>query len=391
VELLKALYGCMKSALLWYNLFTTALKNLGFELNPPYNLCVANKTINGTQCTICWYVDDLKISHMKRSVVESIIRAIEDRYGKMTVTHGKKHTYIGMDIEFDKNNKVKILMNDHYLKESIADFSEDCTAVVNTPTGSHLFEVNDKCKKLTEKNRKNFHSIVAKLLFVSRRGRPDIQVPIAFLTSRVSRADEDDWKKLKRMLCYLNSTIDMTLTLSIDNMSIMKTWVDTSYAIHEDMRSHTGGNIMMGKGVLLYAKWSKQKINTKSSTEAELVGASDFLSQTIWTRNFIEAQGYKIDESEFFQDNMSTTMKMEKNGRTSAGPRSRHINIRYFFIQDRINKKEIVLLHCPSYRHHDRGFLYEATSSYKRRPFYEVSRHHHGTNPLFNSRRPWFQ
>ena len=344
VELLKALYGCMKSALLWYNLFTTTLKDMGFELNP-YDLCVANKIINGKQCTICWYVDDLKISHLSRYVVANIIRNIEAKYGTMTVTHGKAHTYVGMDITFIGNEKVTILMKD-YLLEGIEDFPEDCTASVNTPAGPHLFEVNDSAKKIPEKDRKIFHSIVAKMLFVSRRGRPDIQVTIAFLTSRVSKTDVDDWKKLKRMLCFLNGTINMPLTLSIDSMNIMKTWVDASYAIHNNMRSHTGGAIMMGLG-LLYGKSSAQKINVKSSTEAELVGASDFLSQTIWTRNFIESQGYKVDESEFFQDNMSA-MKMEKNGRSSAGPRSRHINIRYFFIQDRIKNKEITLLHCPT-------------------------------------------
>eukprot|EP00980_Cylindrotheca_fusiformis_P025669 scaffold14401_cov140-Cylindrotheca_fusiformis.AAC.2 len=118
-------------------------------------------------------------------------------------------------------------------------------------------------------------SIMAKLLFVSRRARPDIQVAISFLTSRVTKADRDDWKKLKRVLQYLNWTIDMPLTLSIDNLCVVKTWVDAAFATHDDMRSHTGGIISMGKGAL-YASSRRQKINMKSSTEAELVGAADF-------------------------------------------------------------------------------------------------------------------
>jgi hypothetical protein len=134
---------------------------------------------------------------------------------------------------------------------------------------------------------------------------------MAFLTSRVTKANEDNWKKLKRLLEYLTGTLKMPLTLSIDNMSVIKTWVDAAYALHGDIRSHTGGTVMMGKGTL-YRKSSKQRINTKSSTEAELIGASDFLPQTIWTKNFIEAQGYKITASNFYQDNMST-MIMEKN------------------------------------------------------------------------------
>jgi len=234
----------------------------------------------------------------------------------------------------------------HHLKEAIEEFPEDCSNAAETPAGSHLFEINDDCAELSEEDRTTLHRIVAKLLFVTKRARPDISVPVAFLTSRVTKADKDDWKKLKRLLRYLLATLNMPLTLSIDNMSILKTWVDAAYALHRDMRSHTGGAIMMGKGVL-YGKSSKQKINTKSSTEAELVGASDFLPQTIWTRNFIEAQGYKIDDSDFYQDNMSA-MQMERNGRASAGQQSRHINIRYFFIKDRIANGEINLVHCPT-------------------------------------------
>jgi hypothetical protein len=334
MELLKALYGCIKSALLWYKLFTSTLQEMGFILNP-YDSCIANKMINGKQCTICWFVDDLKVSHEQCSVVDNIIAAIEEKYGNIVVTHGNKHKYVGMDIEFTNDGEAKILMTD-YIKEAIEAFPEDCTKPVNTPASQYLFGVDKKYAKINEKDRKNLHSIVAKLLFVAKRARPDTQVPITFLTSRVIMTDEDDWKKLKCLLEYLQGTLGMPLTLSIKNMSVLKTWVDAANALH----NHDG------KGIL-YGKSSKQKLNTKSSTKAEVVGASDFLPQTIWTRNFIEAQGYTIDDSDFYQDNMSA-MRMERNGRSSAGQKSRHINIRYFFIKDRIASGEINLVHCPT-------------------------------------------
>jgi hypothetical protein len=113
VELLKALYGCIKSALvLWYKLCTSTLQEMGFVLDP-YDSCIANKMINGKQCTICWSVDDLKVSHVQRSVVVSIIAAFEGKYGKMIVTHGNKHKYVGMDIEFTNDGEAKILMTDY--------------------------------------------------------------------------------------------------------------------------------------------------------------------------------------------------------------------------------------------------------------------------------------
>lgn len=96
-----------------------------------------------------------------------------------------------------------------------------------------------------------------------------------------------------------------------------------------------------------FCKSSKQKLNTKSSTEAELVGASDYLPNTMWVKMFMEAQGYPIRENYFEQDNESA-MKLEKNGRSSAGQKSRHINIRFFFIKDRTNDLGIEIRHCPT-------------------------------------------
>ena len=81
VRLIKAIYGCVQSALLWYKMFYSYLKQLGFELNP-YDPCVANKIINGKQCTIAWYVDDTKISHPDSEVVSDIIDKIEECFGK---------------------------------------------------------------------------------------------------------------------------------------------------------------------------------------------------------------------------------------------------------------------------------------------------------------------
>ena len=98
---------------------------------------------------------------------------------------------------------------------------------------------------------------------------------------------------------------------------------------------------------MIYYKSSKKKLNTKSSTECEVVGASDYLPFTIYTKHFIEAQGYKVREKTFNQDNQ-TFMKLEKNGRTSNGQKTRDINIRYFFIKDRIKIDEMNIIYCPT-------------------------------------------
>ena len=325
LRILRALYGCIESALLWYELFTSHLKKLGFTINP-YDRCVANKIIDGHQCTVVWYVDDAKVSHKSEKVVREVIKSIEAEFGEMNPTIGPKQEYLGMRIEITKDKKVIIDMRDQ-LCEILQDFSEDIQGEVTSPAAKHLMDVNDNGVLLSESKRSEFHSTVAKLLYIERRGRPDIETAVSFLTTRVSNPDEDDWKKLKRVLTYLSCTIEDLRVIGCDSLSKLYTWIDAAYAVHPNMRSHTGGAISLGWGTV-HTKSSKQKLNTKSSTEAEVVGMSDYVPYTIWFVNFLQAQGYEIVSNTIFQDNQSA-IRMEKNGRNSCTGNSRHIDITY--------------------------------------------------------------
>jgi len=173
LQLPKALYGCVQSALLWYDLFTNRLVQMGFKLNP-YDLCVANSQIKGKQCTIAWYVDDNKISHVDDTVVTGIIEKIEAKFGKMTVTRGKHHVFLGMDITFNDNDGTVTILMKEYLKEAIADSGMDASKVVPTPAKKDLFTVDDGSEQLDKRQGEIFHSIVAKLLYVSKRALPTL-------------------------------------------------------------------------------------------------------------------------------------------------------------------------------------------------------------------------
>jgi len=134
---------------------------MGFRLNP-YNLCVANSEIDGKQCTIAWYVDDNKISHVDDTVVTNIIKKIEAKFGKMTATRGKHHVFLGMDITFNDNNGTVTILMKEYLKEAIADSGMDATKVAPTPAKKDLFTADDGSEQLDKRQGKTFDSIVAK-------------------------------------------------------------------------------------------------------------------------------------------------------------------------------------------------------------------------------------
>ena len=164
-----------------------------------HDRCVSNCMIDGKQCTICWYVDDTKISHMDPKVVDQAIAKIEEKFGKMTVTRGKVHNFVGIDLNFRDNGTVTILMKE-YIKECLEAYGEEIGKGVNTPAKHDLFVIDGEAKDSCEEKMDIFHHIVAKLVYVSKRAGVDIDLAISFLCPRVSKSTSQDWLKLRRLL-----------------------------------------------------------------------------------------------------------------------------------------------------------------------------------------------
>ena len=348
-ELNKALYGTLQAALLfWKNLSGFLVEKLGFEANP-YDFCVVNKNINGSQCTIGWHVDDLKISHVDGKVNQDILNILQQEYGKeapIPSTTGKIHEYLGMTIDYSIPGKVMFRMDD-YIDRLIMECPDDMLKGNPTsPAANHLFDINPDCEKLSTGKADEFHHLVAKLLYLAKRTRPDILLAVAFLCTRVKGPDTDDYKKLGRCLSYLRGTKGLHLTLEATSMSVIHWWIDASFAAHTDYKSHTGACLSFGRGCPVNIS-SKQKINTRSSTEAELVGVNDAMALVLWCRLFIMGQGFDVHDNIVFQDNQST-MLLSTNGRHSSGKKTRHIEIRYYFITDHVRRKNIKIAYCPT-------------------------------------------
>lgn len=348
VHVQKAIYGLLVSAMLFYKKLARCLKEKGYKINP-YDSCVANKVINGKQHTVTWHVDDLKASHVESKVNEEFIKWLKREFGKIgeiKVVKGNIHDYLGMVLDYSKKGQVSINMV-KYVDSMIKDFPGDISGrKVASPWTEDLFKVDEESQQLEEERAKVFHTITAQGLFLCKRARPDIAPAIAFLTTRVQRPTEEDWQKLCRLMKYLYQTSGDILTLKSDKSRVLQWHVDAAFAVHPDYKSHTGGMLSMGGGALS-AVSRKQKINTRSSTEAEIVAVDDMVTPMVWTKLFLEAQGYEVKNNTLNQDNQSA-IKMAINGKQSAGKRSRHLNIRLFYITDQIAKKNIDVTFCPT-------------------------------------------
>ena len=171
-----------------------------------------------------------------------------------------------------------------------------------------------------------FHKIVAMVLYLAKRTKPECLVAVAFLATRVNKCTTDDVDKLQRLVRYIHTTRDSGVVLRPGAGGIaVRLFVDASYGVHSDGRSHTGSCVVIGDVGAVHCRSSKQLIVTKSSTEAELVGLSDSANQGIFIRTFLIAQGYKMEPVVIYQDNQSC-MALVARGRSGA-ERTRHIQI----------------------------------------------------------------
>jgi hypothetical protein len=348
VRLLNALYGIMKAALLYYQRFVKDLMSIGFEINP-YDPCVTNKIVKHKQLTVVWHVDDLKVSHRKPAVVTKMSDWLKSTYERlfddgsvaMQISRGKIHDYLGMTLDFTLPGQVRITMIP-YIEEILELFYEhdNSQSTAKPPAADHLFKVNKETESLTEDRATVSHNFVPKCLFLTKRTRPDIATAVAFLTTRVKGPDQGDiWKKRIRMIRYLRGSVNIPLILCSDSVPIPKWWVDGSHATYPDMCGQTGGCMSLRKGMPINTS-TKQKLNTRSSTETELIAANNSMPIILWTNYFLEAQGYGHQDTILYQDNQSAIL-LKKNGRKSSSKRIKHLNYRFYFITDRINKKEL--------------------------------------------------
>ena len=339
VRLKRALYGCVQSALLWYQKLRSVLTEDGFEQND-YDRCVFNKTVDGKQITVAFHVDDLLVTSVLPGLVDGVVAKLEKTFSSVTVTRGLRHSYLAMNIVITDNGIDVDMIS--YIDKILE--GKTCGRAT-TPATDDLFTTAEADPLLDPDSAKLFHSDVAKMLYLAKRTRLEILLGVSHLSSRVASPTLSDQKKLQRLFDYLSTTKGAILRLKSGGKVELKTYIDASFGVHADGTSRTGVILQMGGAGI--AGWTaRQKLVTKSSTEAEVVALSDGLTHVLWAREFLTAQGHDVTPMVVYQDNQSV-LSLMKTGRSNKH-RTKHLNIRYFFAKDRAGAGEIKLEYMPT-------------------------------------------
>ena len=277
------------------------------------------------------------------SAINEVVQQLEVAFeGHIKSCQDKDLSYLGMHLKVERGS-ITVSM-EAYLAGVLDELSVSGT--VTTPATANLFNVNKAAQPLTPRQAKQFHTTVAKLLYLAKRTRVDILLAIAFLSTRVQSPNVEDAAKLERVLKYLNGTRDSVLVLSPSGEQALAGFIDASFGCHWDGKSHSGLVITLF-GCTVMCMSSKQKLVTRDSTEAELVALSDKLMNVLRCYDFLCAQGVKSEVPKVFQDNTSTITLVTKGG---GQYRSKYMRVRREFVYERAAAGEINVVYMPTER-----------------------------------------
>lgn len=341
VKLLKALYGCIQSSRLWFEHIRNILVRGGYVANE-YDPCVFHKGEVGDRCTAALHVDDLFITASSEKRAQELLDLLRAHLKEVKVKTGKVNTYLGM----------RITETDTHLEADMDNYVRDCvewagiTSTAKTPADEDLFEIDETAAALGLAAAERFHTGTAKLLFVAKRCRPAILTAVSFLCSRVTTSTVEDARKLERVMKYLRGTPSQPIKYEKGTQKMeLFAYVDAGYGVHHTGESRSGWVVTLN-GTPVLCKTARQKIVTKSSTEAELVALSDGLTDVIWCRQFIQSAGFAIPATPVGEDNTAVLSLLE--ARKFGTARTKHINVRYFFICGRIANGELKMVYVPT-------------------------------------------
>jgi hypothetical protein len=214
---------------------------------------------------------------------------LKKQYQKVTVSEGKRLPYLGMTI-IKTDDEFKVCM-ESYIQDILKYYGKTVREYV-TPTKPNLFKADDAAEPLVEKAK--FHSVVAKLLYLGKRSRPDILLPVQFLCTRVKAPTANDERKLERVLGYVKLTKEWTKVFDNSPFERVRTYINASFAIHPDGKSQSGCAVLLGN-TLVHETCRKQKIITRNSTEAELVALSNHILEGELIEGFVLDMGALCD------------------------------------------------------------------------------------------------
>ncbi|KAL5823734.1 hypothetical protein ACOSQ4_021634 [Xanthoceras sorbifolium] len=348
-KLKKSIYGLKQASRQWYLKFHNVISSFGFVENI-MDQCIYQKVSGSKICFLVLYVDDILLATNDKGLLHEVKQFLSENFDMKDM--GEASYVIGIKIRRDRFQGILGLSQETYINKVLERFRmKDCSPSVAPIVKGDRFNLN-QCPKndLEREQMKNipYASAVGSLMYAQVCTRPDIAFVVGMLGRYQSNPGLDHWKAVKKVMRYLQGTKDyMLMYRRTDNLEVIG-YSDSDFAGCVDSRKSTSGYIfMMASGAVSWRS-AKQSLTATSTMEAEFVSCFEATSHGVWLKSFIS--GLRIVDSiskplKMYCDN-SAAVFMAKNNK--SGSRSKHIDIKYFAIKERVKEKKVVIEHVST-------------------------------------------
>ena len=340
LKLNKSLYGLKQSPRCWNSALDNFLKDIGF-IRSSSDSCIYVRAIDDDLCIIAVYVDDIIIACKLDSIINDVKSSLSNRFQMKDL--GVLRYFLGVNIEQDLSKGTIFVHQSTFVKNLLNKFEFQNAKPVKTPIdiSSKSSTSNDNlCDKV------KYQSLVGSLLYLSTKTRPDIAFAVSNAARYCSSPTEFNLMRIKRILRYLNGTIDYGILYTNKCNFECVGYSDSDWAGDVKDRKSTSGYCFIMNGGLISWKSCKQTCVSLSTAEAEYVALAACTQEAVWLIKLLKDLNLNINLPMLINEDNQSAIAIAKNPKDH--PKTKHIAIKYHFVRDKIVTNEICLKYCAT-------------------------------------------
>lgn len=340
----KSLYGLKQAAKSWNDAIHSVLIDAKFDQSKA-DPCLYMRKLCGEWCYLLIYVDDVVVvvkSLESANHVKDIITAkfdLEDL--------GEIKFYLGMEVNKSADGFYQLCQS-AYIERIASDFGLANAKESKVPMSTSYGKASDEEDERLLLDNNKYQKLIGCLLYISVNTRPDITASISILAQKVSVPNEEDWNELKRVLRYLKATSKLRLVLGNSEYGNGEVfgYADANWAESRSDRKSNSGYVFIVHGAIISWACRKQKCVALSSTEAEFIALSEACQEAHWLKRLLGDMHHPLQTPITIHEDNQSCLKLIEDEKLSN--RTKHIDTRYNFVKDYIEKQIVSCVYCPT-------------------------------------------